>query len=613
MFSSNYHPSEVNGIRPLRSAAFTLKFLCSRTWQFFAMFCIVCVILTSALSFAQAPLLPQTITGFAPPAMVIFGAAPLTLTATGGASGEPVVFATSSAPTVCTIATNVVTFEGIGACSVTANQSASGAYAAAAQVVAVIVIGPATPTLKIDKYPASVSVGEGSDYFFFASSNSAGFIEYSAAVGSACRLVPWQPISASQCRFPAVCPFGSNQIQGIGAGICTIVATQSAQGNYAAASVTQSVPITKAVGQVRFDKILPFESAVVGIGRFNLSSPYYTNRLGANPQLTGFTTYSTTSLPSICTVADSIVTVVGAGKCVVIAKFAGDANYEAAEGRATLTIYDKVNPFSFIPVANVPLDTQITSNTVTITGITVETPIRIYTLYGGQLASAGGVIESLRATYSIGCTDVFVSTPSMIQNGQTVCVRLTPTASNFGYSYWAILVIGVTETAFQVTPQDPTPQNRYRIFVPSTGGHLFTTDKREYEFLIKQTETYIDEGIDHKIWKLFLARDGIFANPYYRLYIKPVRQHFWTSDQVEYNTLRVQTDLFIDEGIDGYIFLTAGVANSIPLYRMVLNNTAIHHWTTDKNEFDFLVRTGSWTPEGRPGNPSGVTGYVMPK
>jgi hypothetical protein len=502
-------------------------------------------------------------------------------------------------------------------CNVTVNQSGSGAYAAATQVAVAIVIGPAAPTLKIDKYPASVSVGEGSDYFFFASSNSAGFIEYSAAVGSSCRLVGWQPISASQCSRPGTClALGSYQIQGTGAGICTIVATQRAQGNYTSASATQSVPITKAAGQVRFDKILPFESTSVNTlrnGRFNLLPPYTTNLLRANPQLTGFTTYSTTSLPSICIIADTTVTVVGAGKCVVIAKFAGDANYEAAEGSATLTIFDKLNPFSFIPVANAPLNTQIISNTVTITGVTVETPIRIYTLYGGQFASAGGVIESLRATYSIGCTDVFISTPSMIQNGQTVCVRLTPTASNFGYSYWAILVIGATEAAFQVTPQDPTPQNRYRIFVPSTGGHLFTTDKREYDFLIKQAETYIDEGIDHKIWKLFVVQNGIIANPYYRLYIKPARQHFWTSDLVEYNSLRGQTDLFIDEGIDGYIFLTAGVTNSVPLYRLVLNNTAIHHWTTDKNEFDFLVRSGSWTPEGRPGNPSGVTGYVMPK
>jgi hypothetical protein len=157
------------------------------------------------------------------------------------------------------------------------------------------------------------------------------------------------------------------------------------------------------------------------------------------------------------------------------------------------------------------------------------------------------------------------------------------------------------------------PVNRYRIFIPSTSGHLYTTDKNEYDVLITNSDTYKAEGIDHKIYRNTVTVNNQIATPYFRLYIKPARQHFWTSDIAEYSALRVQTELFIDEGIDGYLFLTAGVTDSVPLYRLVLNNTAIHHWTTDKNEFDFLVRTGSWTPEGRPGNPLGVTGYVMPK
>ncbi len=168
-------------------------------------------------------------------------------------------------------------------------------------------------------------------------------------------------------------------------------------------------------------------------------------------------------------------------------------------------------------------------------------------------------------------------------------------------------------TVFRVSTIDFVAQNRYRIYIPSTGGHLFTTDKNEYDVLRAQTATYVDEGIDHKIFPQSVSRNNQTTVPYYRLYIKTVRQHFWTTDRYEYDVLRAQTALFGDENIDGYLFLKAGVPGTVPLYRLVLANTAIHHWTIDKNEFDALVATGAWIAEGAPGNPSGVTGYVMPK
>ena len=63
----------------------------------------------------------------------------------------------------------------------------------------------------------------------------------------------------------------------------------------------------------------------------------------------------------------------------------------------------------------------------------------------------------------------------------------------------------------------------------------------------------------------------------------------------------------------GYIFPTAGVPGTVPLYRLSIKGTAIHYWTTNKNEFDTLVATRVGIGEGAIGNPPGVTGYVMPK
>jgi hypothetical protein len=64
------------------------------------------------------------------------------------------------------------------------------------------------------------------------------------------------------------------------------------------------------------------------------------------------------------------------------------------------------NPFSFTSLTGVRPNATATSNVVTITGL--EVPAHISVIQG---------------RYSIGCNDTFVSNPSTISNGATVCVR----------------------------------------------------------------------------------------------------------------------------------------------------------------------------------------------
>lgn len=84
--------------------------------------------------------LSQTITGFSPASPVVFGAAPATLSASGGASGSAIVYATTSANTICTVSGSTVSFTGVGTCNLTANQAAAGNYSAAPQATASITI-----------------------------------------------------------------------------------------------------------------------------------------------------------------------------------------------------------------------------------------------------------------------------------------------------------------------------------------------------------------------------------------------------------------------------------------------------------------------------------------
>ena len=90
----------------------------------------------------------QTIGFTAPASPVTYGVAPIALTATGGASGNAVVFSLVSGPGAVSGSTLTVT--GVGTIVVAANQAGDTDYAAAAQATQSIVVNPATLTVTAD-------------------------------------------------------------------------------------------------------------------------------------------------------------------------------------------------------------------------------------------------------------------------------------------------------------------------------------------------------------------------------------------------------------------------------------------------------------------------------
>jgi mono/diheme cytochrome c family protein len=98
---------------------------------------------------------PQTISFPAQsPAARTFAAAPMNTfpinpTATGGASGNPVTYS-STTPSVCTVSGTTVTMVGAGVCTIAANQAGNATFAAAAQVtqsVSITATAPGAPTI----------------------------------------------------------------------------------------------------------------------------------------------------------------------------------------------------------------------------------------------------------------------------------------------------------------------------------------------------------------------------------------------------------------------------------------------------------------------------------
>jgi hypothetical protein len=88
----------------------------------------------------------QTIT-FAPASPVTFGVAPITLTATGGGSGNPVTYTLVSGP--ATLNGSTLTITGAGSVVLSANQTGNANYTAASPVSATIVVNKALPLVAL--------------------------------------------------------------------------------------------------------------------------------------------------------------------------------------------------------------------------------------------------------------------------------------------------------------------------------------------------------------------------------------------------------------------------------------------------------------------------------
>lgn len=168
----------------------------------------------------------QVITGFAanPVAPIYAPNGTFALSATGGPSGSPVVYA-STTPAVCSVSGATVTMLAAGNCGLTADQAGDGNYQAAAQVALQVNIGQAAPTIE---WVADLlkTVGEAAFDLTDPSSNSPGAFTFTSSNS-------------------AVATVSGRTVTIVGAGVTTLVATQAATSNYTQgeASITLTVAV----------------------------------------------------------------------------------------------------------------------------------------------------------------------------------------------------------------------------------------------------------------------------------------------------------------------------------------------------------------------------------
>ena len=164
-------------------------------------------------------LTPQTITFSQPSAQTVGSTISLSATAS---SGLAVSYSTST-PSVCTLSGNTLSLVAAGTCSVKASQSGNSTYAAATNVTRTIAVSLPTQTITFNSIDAQTV---GSSVNLSATASSGLPVSYSISTASVCYL------SGTTLNF-------------VQAGTCTVKASQSGDGAYAAAAnVTQSITVS---------------------------------------------------------------------------------------------------------------------------------------------------------------------------------------------------------------------------------------------------------------------------------------------------------------------------------------------------------------------------------
>jgi hypothetical protein len=233
------------------------------------------------------------------PANAKVGGSTYTVTATGGASGNTVAFS-SATPSVCTVSGSTVSFVGAGTCVVNANQAGNADYLAAAQVQQSFGVTKNDQSITFTSTAPSAPVFGGS-YSATATASSGLSVTFSTDTASVCTVS-----SGGSVSF-------------VGVGTCHVNADQAGNGTYnAAPQAQQSFTVGKA------DQTITFAQPTSPVNAGTNAS------LSATASSGLAVSFSTSSSASICTVAGTTVTYVGAGSCVINANQSGNANWNAA-------------------------------------------------------------------------------------------------------------------------------------------------------------------------------------------------------------------------------------------------------------------------------------------
>lgn len=238
----------------------------------------------------------------------------VTLSASGGASGNPVSFS-SNTPAICSVEGRNLTALAVGTCTVAADQLGNDKFNNAPQkTLDLNIVAAAKPSQAITFGPLSpLAIGE------TASLTATGGDSGNAVTFSS--------------KTPAICSVEGDVLTGLADGACIVAADQPGNDQWGnAPQVTQTITVGAGLGATKTVQTITFGDApalVVGGSAF----------LSAKGGDSGNSLTYSSLTPDICTVSGDQVSAVAAGSCIVAADQAGNDNFEAAaQATQTLTV-----------------------------------------------------------------------------------------------------------------------------------------------------------------------------------------------------------------------------------------------------------------------------------
>jgi hypothetical protein len=218
----------------------------------------------------------------------------------------------SSTPSVCTVVTDKVHIVGPGDCSITASQPGNATYKAADDVSQTFAVGKADQTIALDapsgKHFTSADFDPG------ATASSGLPVNYSSST-------------------PDVCTIVGGKVHIVGAGDCSITASQSGNDNYKAAQdATVTFTVAKAPQAIDF---------TAPAGKRTVDPDFDPGATSSS----GLAVSYSSSTPSVCTIVNGKVHIVGPGDCTIIASQPGNGNYHPADDvTRTVTVTKPTEP-----------------------------------------------------------------------------------------------------------------------------------------------------------------------------------------------------------------------------------------------------------------------------
>lgn len=253
---------------------------------------------------ASNVLISQTITFGANPGSRSFaGALALSVTATGGTSGNPIVF-TSLTTGVCISVPGLAFINSVGTCVIAANQAGNATHRPAPEATQAIIITQGIQTITFGLNPGPVTFSSGGT--FSVSANATGYTGVSTG-----------PVMFTSTTT-SICTVIGNTVTMVTKGSCIIAADQPGNANIdPAPQITQNITINGIPQAIMFDT--PPNANVGDSGIL-----FATGGLSGNPVI--FTSIT----PTVCTMTDRTYTAIAGGGCIIAADQAGNAFYAAA-------------------------------------------------------------------------------------------------------------------------------------------------------------------------------------------------------------------------------------------------------------------------------------------